>query len=627
MSPPPHQPAIPGGGKDVLTMMSFNRNLSYGDGDSPVPAARAEQREGWMDRYLPPRGIERVGFFVVVALTLALKVLAIYHFRADSDETQHAHVVWQWVTGKLMYRDYFDNHMPLFQMLCAPLMALLGERADIMIPLRWAMVPMYFVSLWSTYRLTEILYSRRAAAWCALFAAVAWKFFYTSTEFRTDQLWTAFWLLSLVVAVGGEFTVRRAFMTGLVMGLAGAVSVKTTPLVVALTTVMVPALGLAWGRGVRPPIGGMAGRIGATVAGCLIAPAAVIFYFVREGAFWNMYYCVIAHNIVPGLKRWGNISLHQWYFPVSLPLMGTYAWLIFRQTPDTRLAIRRTIIALLPWCYLCLLLSYWPDITREDDLPYVPLVPVSLIPLITLIGSRWPRKEAVRAKVLTYGLPVMGLALFFVTLRAHNIIEDRLYNATYRIGLVLKLTNPDDYVMDTKGTYVYRQRAYYWVLEPLTKARLRSGLIHDSMPQRITEKGAKICYFFCARDGSVAAHFIVSNYVPFDPQAEDLGILGKVIGKGPEGGTFAFYVTIPQTYAVTTESGTVEGELDGKPYTGPVWMGAGSHVFRRTGGSGRVGIILGDAHSKGYSPLYDAADHLEKDLGKLAKGKKKAELQ
>jgi hypothetical protein len=212
--------------------MSQFRTLSDLD-EAPAAAAPPVAQGG--SKYLPPRGVERTAFLILSVLLVGLKVLAIRHFRSDSDETQHAHVVWGWVTGQLQYRDLFDNHMPLFQMLCAPFMALLGERADIMIMLRWLLLPLYFVNLWCVFRLTEILYSPRVAPWSALIAGILAKFFYTSTEFRTDQLWTVFWLLSLVAAVAGPFTVRRALGMGLMLGLAGAVSVKTVALVVALT--------------------------------------------------------------------------------------------------------------------------------------------------------------------------------------------------------------------------------------------------------------------------------------------------------------------------------------------------------------------------------------------------------
>ena len=567
----------------------------------------------WTDRFLPPKGFERISFLVLAALLLALKVLAIQHFRSDSDETQHAHVVWGWVTGQVQYRDYFDNHMPLFQLLCAPVMALLGERADIIILLRWVLLPLYFVNLWCVFRLTEILYSRRVAPWSALLAGILARFFYTSTEFRTDQLWTAFWLLSLVVGVSGVFTTRRALGMGLLLGLSGAVSVKSVPLVVSLGAAAAIATAFGLWRGERMGLGAALARLVALIAGMVIPSAVVILAFARAGLFWIMYYCVIAHNLVPGLKRWGRFSLHQWYFPLGVPLMALYGWLIFRQSPNARQAFRRALILLTPWLYVFLLLSYWPDITREDDLPYVPLVPLSLIPLALLAGNL-VKSEKCRARWLTYGLPALSLFELCVTWHTHDIREDRMRVTTHNIADVLKLTGPRDYVMDDKGDYVYRTRAYYWVLEPMTKARVRKGMIHDNIPQRMIEKGVKLCSMQCGRTGTRASEFIAANYMPFDTQTRDMGVLGKIIGRDAAGGDYHFDVAIPQTYAVVTESGSIAGTLDGKPYTGPLWLAAGRHEFARAGGGGRVAIFLNDAREKGFSPLFEVDDQLVKVL-------------
>jgi hypothetical protein len=606
--------------------MSPDHTLNQNETASPFEAgAQAAPPQGWMDRCLPARGFERAAFLVLAALVLGLKVLAIYHFRSDSDETQHAHVVWAWVTGQLQYRDYFDNHMPLFQMACAPLMALFGERADIMVLLRWAMFPLYLLSLWAVYRLTDLLYSRRAAPWVMLCAAALWKFFYTSTEFRTDQLWAAFWLLSLVVAVRGKFTVKRAFGVGLLLGLAGAVSVKTTALVVAFGSAAAVAVTLAWWHGERPRVAQTAARLAAILVGSTIPPVTTVLYFVWRRAFWIMYYCVIAHNLVPGLKRWGQFSLHQWYYPLSVPLLAIYGWLIFRQTPDTRLAIRRTVILLTPWFFFFLLLSYWPDITREDDLPYIPLIPLSLIPLL-ILAAPLVRFAQWRQIFWTYVLPAVALCDLALTFHVHNLREDRLQVTTHNLADVLALTKPDDYVMDDKGDYVFRRRAYYWVLEPITKARFRLGLINGSIPQQMTDKGVKLCSLICGRSGSIAEHFIVTNYLPFDPRTRDMGVLGKVIGRGPDSGTFSFDVVIPQSYAVLTETGQLAGDLDGKPYTAPVWLAAGPHEFRRTAGGGRAAIFLADACAKGFRPLLDASEQIIAQYGTLPAGKK-PELQ
>jgi hypothetical protein len=77
-----------------------------------------------------------IGLFVFL---LALRILYAVHYRIDSDEPQHLHVVWGWTQHMIPYRDYFDNHSPLFQLLCAPFFAALCPRADIVVPMRLTM--------------------------------------------------------------------------------------------------------------------------------------------------------------------------------------------------------------------------------------------------------------------------------------------------------------------------------------------------------------------------------------------------------------------------------------------------------------------------------------------------------
>ncbi len=72
--------------------------------------------------------------------------LAIRHFRVDSVETQHAHVVGALADGQLQYRDFFANHMPLFQTLCASWFRLLGQRSCINLQLRFAMLDAHSIS-------------------------------------------------------------------------------------------------------------------------------------------------------------------------------------------------------------------------------------------------------------------------------------------------------------------------------------------------------------------------------------------------------------------------------------------------------------------------------------------------
>ncbi len=157
---------------------------------------------------------------------------------------------------------------------------------------------------------------------------------------------------------------------------------------------------------------------------------------------------------------------------------------------------------------------------------------------------------------------------------------------------------------------------------------MKLGYIHDSIPDEMISHGVKLSSLILGSSGSVAEQFIIGNYLPFDTKTRAVGVLGKVIGRDKEDGTYTFDVVIPQTYVVLTETGQLAGELDGKPYTGPIWLAAGKHQFHRTSGGGRVAIFLNDAYAKGFTPLYNIAEEVAKTFGTAPEGKRNgAELQ
>src|SRR5262249_38433169 len=126
----------------------------------------------------------------LLCLGTFFKFWNVFFFRFNSDEPQHLHVVWAWTHGLVQYRDVFDNHMPLFQLLCAPILGLLGEHAADLYWMRLLMVPLYFLSLWCVYRIGTIAFSRRVGLWAALLASGMGAYHFCSTEFRTDNVWT-----------------------------------------------------------------------------------------------------------------------------------------------------------------------------------------------------------------------------------------------------------------------------------------------------------------------------------------------------------------------------------------------------------------------------------------------------
>src|SRR2546428_4042321 len=167
---------------------------------------------------------EFISAVALFALLVVLSVLNMMHREFDSDEPQHLHLIWGWVRGFVQYRDLFDNHMPLFHIMFAPIVGLIGERATILYWMRFILLPMYFLAAWCTYEIGTRLFSRRAGVWAVIGVAFFSGYYSDAFEFRTDNLWTPTWLLCVTVLIRGTITVRRALVAGLLFGLCFGVS-------------------------------------------------------------------------------------------------------------------------------------------------------------------------------------------------------------------------------------------------------------------------------------------------------------------------------------------------------------------------------------------------------------------
>src|SRR2546425_840595 len=258
------------------------------------------------------RGEQRA-LLALSAATLLLRVAYAFAYPVDSDEPQHLHIAWAWTKGLLPYRDIFDNHAPLFQALSAPLVAIIGESPRILLFMRLAMIPVFAGALMGSYALGRELFGARAGAWAALLCGLSPTFFFKSVEYRTDVLWAALWVLAIVALLGGGPGPRRAFRGGLLAGACLAVSLKTVMLLSAL------GISAASVHLLAGPESGPSGSVAAPsrmdtragrqanslscvlsfLAGCAVAPAAVVLYFSARGALSDLLYCTIQHNLPP----------------------------------------------------------------------------------------------------------------------------------------------------------------------------------------------------------------------------------------------------------------------------------------------------------------------------------------
>ncbi len=557
------------------------------------------------ERHSIPR-LTRVEVGLGVACFLVLLCLRWFYVTTqiwDSDEPQHLHVVWAWANGMLPYKDVFDNHAPLFQAMSAPLFSLLGERADIVAAMRWAMLPIAVVILLMTFRIGTRLFSPRVGFWGTLLAASFPDLYAKLGEYRPDLFWAALWLIGLAILTSGKADPRRLFAAGVVFGIAFAVSMKTTFL---LLTVVVAGLAV-WilrfasaGTNSSPakPLPYAIACFLAPVAGALLAPILVVAFFAFEGALPQMYYCVIAHNITSDGNPWQLLFHKIWdlRFWLFVPTIAGGLWLAKRDTQPERGSQRLFFLAVTGF-FCPLLFTFWPLVSKQDFLPFYPMLMLTVTwPLVGLgewIGSKT-------------GLPIFLLPFLVVCwqsasiIRAHPPLKQTNQKNVQIIADTLNLTHRGETVLDAKGQTIYRARPYYYVFEQITRERVERGELLDDAPNRLIAARTPVViesHWLTPATGQ----FVNQNYV----SVGSVLVLGKRVAPAPVGHV-QFEIVIPEKYTVIDRNGQVSGTLDGTEITGPRDLSAGLHDLALNSPEDPVAVVWSRAVEKGYSPFGQA---------------------
>jgi len=536
---------------------------------------------------------ERLAALALLGVALLLRIPYLFHYRFNSDEPQHLHVVWGWTRGLVQYRDLFDNHGPLFHIAMAPVLAAAGERPEALFAMRFAMLPLWLAALALTFAIARQLYSKRVALWATVLLAVHFEFFFVSLEFRTDNLWAVAWLAALAVLVSGRLTPSRAFGTGTVLGVAMGVSQKTLLLTACLSGAAVLTLVLAPETRSRLPGRRAAALLGASAAGFLVVPLLLVLYFWAVDALPALYYDTIRHNLLPGMVE----LQHAWrraIFPIGLGFVLLVARPMIRSANGDRLRSLRLMLLLTAAIYYLGVGSFWPFITAQDWLPFEPLLATFAVAGL----AAWGDQRAGAA------LPVAVLAALLVVELAVLVLKGPVWRdrAASQIALVretLLLTDPGDRVIDAKGETVFRRRGFPAVLERVTMERLRRGLIRDMLPEDAVATRSCVATVEDERFTDRAKAFLAANYVPVG----QLRVAGTLLSEpAPDLRPFTFGVAIPARYAVLVERGTFSGSLDGTRYTGPRELATGPHQLAPDVPTGRLAVVWAQAVERGFSP-------------------------
>ncbi len=513
---------------------------------------------------------ERRTFATLAIIAALLRIALLLRYRFDSDESQHLHVAWGWTAGLVQYRDLFDNHAPLFHLITAPIVALSGERANLLIVMRVPMLALFGIVLWATYVLASRLWSKRIGAWSALALALFPPFALKSIEYRTDNLWAAFWMLSLVVLTGGPLTALRLFAAGLILGAALATSLKTLLLVAALGVAAAMTMSIKREQIAAPR------RLLAAVAGLAVLPSILIAAFAAMGALDEMSWCVVRFNAFATAQPW-----QLWGGRLLWPLLILTLWRLtprFREVDAWRLCLALTT-AICAITVLCL----WALITPRDFLALMPLL--AIFAATALLRAERPWKAAT----------IYGVLALVATFYYADRLENRTDEQVTMLDQVLRLSRPGEPLMDIKGETIFRRRPFYYAFEAITRKAMREDRIPDTVAQSMIHAR---CYVAQA-DGPflppLGRQFMRRNYI-------DMGRI-RVAGQwiGDEGN---FTIAIPGEYIVVSADGAARGLLDGNAAPGPRTLAAGAHRFSRSTPRERLAVMWAPAFARGGSPFH-----------------------
>jgi len=553
---------------------------------------------------------EFIAAVALFALLVVLSVLNMMHREFDSDEPQHLHLIWGWVRGFVQYRDLFDNHMPLFHIMFAPIVGLIGERATILYWMRFLLFPMYFLAAWCTYEIGTRLFSRRAGVWAVIGVAFFSGYYSDAFEFRTDNLWTPTWLLCVTVLIRGAITVRRALVAGLLFGLCFGVSMKPMVFLLSLLVSVPLAIALVGRQKLGKSWAYLAQCAGAFLATTVVIPGVIISFFALKGIWRDFRYAVFDFNLLAARVYEGQIVYKSYpalafiIFAIALPIVVYVARRIISLTGDPGLAFRRVFIFLVCASYLFTLQIFWPPISRTYP-PIYPLACVLLSGALLGLSDRLTQERRDFGEILRWvPLPafVVPIEFLFLFVDPHPFWKNDTKEEANLLRDVLALTEPSDYVFDCKGETVFRQRCFRPVLERITMKAIGRGIIVDNAPQLCVERQTcVVATIIGQRLSSQTRRFVERNYLPVADNLRVAGAMLKPSGSNPRHSDFQ--VVIPASYKIISRDGSVSGTLDGIPYEGARFLAAGSHSFESASTINHGVLLWAQAVDRHFTPF------------------------
>ena len=507
------------------------------------------------------RTINKLYYLMIFIFLFAFFFLLLEKSRFRNDELQHIHTSFLVSQGKIPYKDYFDNHTPLYQLLTGFEIKLfnLKPSPDFAVKIRRLSFPLTVILSVICGLIVKSFFYEEKEKSLATASLVISLIPFVAVQARPEPMWGALFFLSIYLFSFSPPTIKRFFLIGLLNGINVCVSLKTLVFIVLPQLLTFPILSIFY------PTGSIFMYTLTFIIGFLIFPFIFLIYFNHLGALNEFFNFGIFYSISAGGEKVNTMLIATTIITAFVIVYFFVKHFKEKLSPNSALFFSIFIFS-------AIIFGFYPVKESQTRFPF--LVTFYLLVSVLIVSIIWKffKNEWLRKIILLF---------IILSILSVRIIKERLFknnNGDYynelRILMTLQFPGKGT-VMDAKGESIFWERPFYYVLETFAIREINSGIIKDTIAESLSQKSTPIVYnkyFF--RFPKKDLDFFNENYLPLC-KTPSIMVLGKKIN------TKNFDLEILLDYQLICYGGKPAiGVLDGKTYRGEsIFLSKGKHSF------------------------------------------------
>jgi hypothetical protein len=458
---------------------------------------------------IPQRSLY-LGLSCLFLFSIIMRVALTLNRELDIDEFQHLHAAWMVSQHYAIYKDFWENHTPLFYYFLIPLFRLHKEGPGLVLIARVIMSSMAFGILALTYALARMNRARKTSFLAVLILSYMFIFVQKSIEVRPDQLLVILWLASLWLSIRALSNRQRLrfFAAGFLLGIAFLFSPKALlPYAAMSFTFLIQS----YLRNSQRAFVRFLKIQGGYTMGFLIPVTVCLAIFYHAGALKPMMTLTVLENFTyPNIYRPTYLlELRN----ICFFLLATAGLILYLRnlSKSSLTANANELVLLLPGLFLLIVFLF------AMRAPYSQSV-LLFAPILAIYGAEalkqsidailTPSSNSKIAETKQMNFRPKNLLFFAGTVAAGLIIpcsmlllKARPFSRTNadqfkRMEYVLARTSATDAIFDGKSAYVFRPQAYFYSsLYQAILWRIQRGEITQDIPQSMVRTNCKVVIY------------------------------------------------------------------------------------------------------------------------------------